>query len=331
MARKPKDIWGIPFPDANDVVEFMNRTVRTGQVASGDREALPGTADSYLNVRGVGQAISQVNDLANPYANTTKQLLGMASGNPGAEAKFAKSLAAETAWLAAGFGVGKAAGVGVKAARESGIAARAVNAATGKKVVVIGTSSLPGQPIIKGSMLPTVPDVVKPGQTLYPALKDTPVRWGFDPAKTRSMKELTGSVSEYSNRWYHEMVKVPKDLPGGGRTIDFGGWITPEIAVAKVPKSSLNYEPVMPSWNMTDEQIKAVEGITAGTGSVNNPVFRSGAIASTSPAKVVSTVSPVTPPGRHTVLPYGRPKTLDVVERELAKAIKLAGGKIPKK
>ena len=73
MAKKPKDIWGIPFPDADDVVEFMNRTVRTGQVASGDREALPGTADSYLNVRGVGQAISQVNDLANPYANTTKQ------------------------------------------------------------------------------------------------------------------------------------------------------------------------------------------------------------------------------------------------------------------
>jgi len=115
MAKKPKDIWGIPFPDANDVVEFMNRTVRTGQVASGDREALPGTADAYLNVREVGKTISQVNNLANPYANTTKQLLGMASGNPGAEAKFAKSLAIETGILAAGVGVGKVAGKTIKA------------------------------------------------------------------------------------------------------------------------------------------------------------------------------------------------------------------------
>jgi hypothetical protein len=65
MAKKPKDIWGIPFPDGNDVVEFMNRTVRTGQVASGDREALPGTADSYLNVREVGKIISQVKTFKN--------------------------------------------------------------------------------------------------------------------------------------------------------------------------------------------------------------------------------------------------------------------------
>ena len=139
MAPKPKDIWGIPFPDANDVVEFMNRTVRTGQVASGDREALPGTADSYLNVRGVGQAISQVNDLANPYANTTKQLLGMASGNPGAEAKFAKSLAGETAWLAAGVGVGKAAGAGVKAAQKAGLPARVANKLKGETILIHGS------------------------------------------------------------------------------------------------------------------------------------------------------------------------------------------------
>ena len=137
MARRPKDIWGIPFPDANDVVEFMNRAVRTGQVASGDREALPATADSYLNVREVGKTISQVNDLANPFANTTKQLLGMASGNPGAEAKFAKSLAGETAWLAAGVGVGAAAAEGAKAAQKTGLPARVGNIIRNEKVIEI--------------------------------------------------------------------------------------------------------------------------------------------------------------------------------------------------
>ena len=157
MAKKPKDIWGIPFPDADDVVEFMNRTVRTGQVASGDREALPGTADSYLNVRGVGQAISQVNDLANPYANTTKQLLGMASGNPGAEAKFAKSLAAETAWLAAGFGVGKVAG----------LPSRVANKLKGETILVHGSPER-GLPVIEP-------------RTGSNRLPDDEVAFGWDP------------------------------------------------------------------------------------------------------------------------------------------------------
>jgi hypothetical protein len=165
MAKKPKDIWGI---SGQDVIDFMNRTVRTGQVASGDREALPGTADSYLNVREVGKAISQVNDLANPYANTTKQLLGMASGNPGAEAKFAKSLATETAILAAGVGIGKAAGVGVKAAQKSGLTARAYNAATGQKVLLSGRKTAGYKEIIAhGGKYSNDPELAKHAWTWF--------------------------------------------------------------------------------------------------------------------------------------------------------------------
>jgi len=347
MAKKPKDVWGIPIPSASDVVSFLNNAVNAGRVASGDKQAVtPGDA----GVRTLGRGISLTNDYLNPYANTTKQLLGMAAGNEGAQAKFAKSLARDVAITGAGAGIGVGAVKGVKAAQEAGLGARAVNAVTGKKIIVVGTKSNPvvesitkteymgdiynfanDNSVTKGKFLPTVPGVVREPQTIFSELKDTPVRWGWDPAKSRSMRELTEDVTEYSNRWYSQGNMVPRDLPGGGRTIDFRGYFTPEIAIAKVPKSSVRYEPVMPKWTSTDEQIAAVEELLAGKGSVNNPVFRSGAVASTSPAKIVSTVSPVMPKGKHTVLPYSYTKPLDVVERELAKAIKRAGGRLPKK
>ena len=105
MAPKPKDIW--------DVVEFFNNVNRDARVASGDVEPMPGTGE--FGLRTMGRGISMLNDSVNPYANTTKQLLGMVAGNPEAEAKFAKSLAKDVAITAAGFGVGKVAGKTIKA------------------------------------------------------------------------------------------------------------------------------------------------------------------------------------------------------------------------
>ena len=341
MAR---DVWGIPIPDAKDVVSYISSAMNTLSIASGDKPALTPGANA---VRRSGEAVSYLNSAINPFAETSKKLLGQAAGKPGANKALATSVGTDAAVaLTAALG-----GVGVKAAREAGLGARAVNALTGQKIIVVGTKSNPivqsvtktqwmgdihkfgsDNSVAKGKFLPTVPGVVKKPQTIFPELKDTPVRWGWDPAKSRSMRELTEDVTEYSNRWYAQANMVPKDLSGGGRTVEFKGYFTPEIAIAKVPKSSVRYEPVMPKWDSTQEQLAAVQDLLSGKGSVNNPVFRRGAVASTSPAKVVSTVSPVMPKGnRETVFPYGYTKPLNVVEKELEKAIKRAGGRIPRR
>ena len=137
MARRPKDIWGIPFPSAQDVVGFMNKAVRDAQIASGDRQARPGTAEYAL--RDMGRGISATNDYLNPFANTTKQLLGMAAGNEGAREKFAKSLAGDVAITAAAGGVGVALGKGVKAVEKSGFPAKIGNMIKNEQVFVHGS------------------------------------------------------------------------------------------------------------------------------------------------------------------------------------------------
>jgi hypothetical protein len=141
MAKKPTDIWGIPFPSlpsGQDVINYMANTVRTAQVASGDREPIPGSPDSY-GVREMGRGISMTNDYLNPFANSTKQLLGMASGNPGSEAKFAKSLAKDAAFIAAGVGVGAGAIKGAKALQKTGLPARVVNKVKGETILIHGS------------------------------------------------------------------------------------------------------------------------------------------------------------------------------------------------
>jgi hypothetical protein len=137
MAKKPKDIWGIPFPDPQDVVDYMNKTVRSAQIASGDRQPMPGTGEYGL--RTMGRGISMANDYLNPYANTTKQLLGMAAGNPGAEAKFAKSLATDVAITAAGVGIGAGAIKGAKAVQKTGLPARVANKVKGETILIHGS------------------------------------------------------------------------------------------------------------------------------------------------------------------------------------------------
>jgi hypothetical protein len=116
MAKKPKDIWGVSIPSAQDVVNYLNNAVNQGRVASGDKAAvLPGDQ----GVRNLGRGISLTNDYLNPYANTTKQLLGMAAGNEGAQEKFAKSLAKDVAITGAAVGVGKGIVKGAQMASQS--------------------------------------------------------------------------------------------------------------------------------------------------------------------------------------------------------------------
>lgn len=219
MAKKPKDIWDLPSP--SDVVEFMNRAVRTGQVASGDREALPGTADAYLNVRGIGKTISQANDLVNPFANTTKQLLGIASGNPGAEAKFAKSLAGEAAITAALAGVGVAVGKGAKAVVKTGLPARFGNIIRNEKVVVhaspikgmtsieprLGSNQLPEENVVFGW------DPQKPGM-------DYRITRAASPYLT---KNQTGEVgSYYVAKIKNKEIVTPQHLKNSAQVVSSG-------------------------------------------------------------------------------------------------------------
>jgi hypothetical protein len=133
---KPKDVWGLPIPSASDVVSFLNNAVNAGRVASGDKQAItPGDA----GVRTLGRGISLTNDYLNPYANTTKQLLGMAAGNEGAQAKFAKSLARDVAITGAAVGLGKVANKAVTAAAATGVPSRLKNAITGDAILLHGS------------------------------------------------------------------------------------------------------------------------------------------------------------------------------------------------
>lgn len=158
MAPKPKDIW--------DVVEFFNNVNRDARVASGDVAPMPGTGE--FGLRTMGRGISMLNDSVNPYANTTKQLLGMVAGNPEAEAKFAKSLAKDVAITAAGFGVGKAMAPAVKAVQNTGLPARAFNAATGQKVLLSGRQTAGyNQIIAHGGKYSNDPELAKHAWTWF--------------------------------------------------------------------------------------------------------------------------------------------------------------------
>ena len=249
-------------------------------------------------------AVTQGKVVARTAANMLDQTFAggmIGAGIKGPEA-LAKQAAVNVAALGAGYVAGKAmqtAAGAIKSGRVVNPAAAVRNFVQKEKVVVIGTQT--GYP----GYVPTQPRVVNVNSTLYPQLKETRVRWGFDPAQTRSARELTESVAQYSNRW-----------------LDRG----PEIVVGTVPKSSVYYEPVMPSWGPTIKQSEALSKFRQGDLSqINNPSFRSGAVASTEPAKIVNRVSPVSN------LKTKQLKPVDVLERELLEAIRRAGGKVPKK
>jgi hypothetical protein len=91
MAR---DVWGIPIPDAKDVVSYINSAMNTLSIASGDKPALTPGANA---VRQSGKAVSYVNSSINPFAETSKKLIGQAAGKPGANKALAKSVGVDAA------------------------------------------------------------------------------------------------------------------------------------------------------------------------------------------------------------------------------------------
>jgi hypothetical protein len=216
MAPKPKDIWGIPTPSAQDVVSFLNNAVNLGRTASGDKQAVtPGDA----GVRTMGRGISLTNDYLNPYANTTKQLLGMAAGNPGAEAKFAKSLARDVAITGAAVGLGAAAGKAINAAGKTSIAQRIGNAARGETVVLHG-SPMSGMKTIE-------PRVALQNDELGAQV------WSMRPTKTTSVESIVEGTYPYANK--------NRDMTG-------------RLYVAKVPTKATNMNPII-----KEQEMSAVE------------------------------------------------------------------------
>ena len=226
MAKKPADIWGVPLPSPKDVVNYLNNAINQGRVAAGDKAAiLPGDQ----GVRNLGRGISMTNDYLNPYANTTKQLLGMAAGNPGAEAKFAKSLAKDIAITGAAVGVGKGIVKGTQMASQSvkqGIktgtyvnpAAAIQNLKEGNKIVIhsspkselpvlephFGSFAMPNQKVLF-SWNPRVPRKMTRGNTVIDRNIINYTNPRGQSGGTRQPGDKPGSVY---------VAKVPLDLTG---------------------------------------------------------------------------------------------------------------------
>jgi len=254
MANKPKDIWGLPIPSPKDVVDFMNNAVNLGRTASGDKAAiLPGDK----GVRTLGMGISMTNDYLNPYANTTKQLLGMAAGNEGAQAKFAKSLARDVAITGAAVGLGAVAGKAITAAGKTSTAQRIGNAVRGETVVVHG-SPIPGIKTIE-------PRTALQNDELGPQV------WSMRPTKTATVKDVVETTYPYANK---------------GRAM--GG----QIYVAKVPTKATNMNPVI-----KEQELSAVEKFRLenyGIKPTPRPKIKPNKewlIRSSQPGKVVSEIS----------------------------------------
>lgn len=252
MAKKPKDIWGLPSP--SDVVEFMNKAVNQGRVASGDKAAiLPGDQ----GVRNLGRGISMTNDYLNPYANTTKQLLGMAAGNEGAQEKFAKSLARDIAITGAAVGLGKVAAKATNAVAGSSIGQRVGNAVRGETVVVHG-SPIPGIKTIE-------PRAALQTDYLGPQV------WSMRPTKTATVGQVVETTYPYANK---------------GRAM--GG----QLYVAKVPTKATNLAP-----ETLKQEMSAVEKFkfeNYGIKPDSRPMIKPNKeymIRSSEPAKVVSEIS----------------------------------------
>jgi hypothetical protein len=209
VAKKPADIWGVPLPSPKDVVDFLNNAVNQGRVASGDKAAiLPGDQ----GVRNLGRGVSIANDYLNPYANTTKQLLGMAAGNEGAQEKFAKSLAKDIAITAAAAGAGVAISKGAKAAQNTGIPARINNYIKGETVLVHG-SPVKGLSEIKPNKARANPE----SALVYGMRTDVPL------AQQKQILPVTEQYARGST-WHDRGQTVPS---GGG-----------SIYVTKVPKET---------------------------------------------------------------------------------------------
>jgi hypothetical protein len=202
MAPKPRDVWGIPIPNAKDVVSYISNAMNTLSIASGDKPALTPGANA---VRRSGEAVSYLNSAINPFAETSKKLIGQAAEKPGANKALAKSVGVDAVVaLTAALG-GKAASSAANAIARSGIVPRVVNKATGQQVLVHGTPDF--EKLIGNRLMP------KAGS---PGSPDEKVVFGYNPQFKGSgtADYLEGSVKQYTG-------------PKGGAVI------------AKFPKKSL--------------------------------------------------------------------------------------------
>ena len=236
MAPKPKDIWGIPTPSAKDVVSFLNNAVNLGRTASGNKTALtPGDA----GVRTMGRGISLTNDYLNPYANTTKQLLGMAAGNPGAEAKFAKSLAKDVVITGVSAGVGYAAGKGIQKGTQ------AFNQAVSEGRIVNPSAALNNfingeKIIVHGSTQRGLTELVPNSGSI--AMPKDEVLFGWNPRAENSGHWIDRNALNYTN---------PKDPVFYGRR-RITGEEPGSVYIASTPKK--NTGPVKTSEKLKNQQ-----------------------------------------------------------------------------
>lgn len=216
MAKKPKDIW--------DVVEFFNNVNRDARVASGDVEPAPGTGEYGL--RTMGRGVSTLNDSVNPYANTTKQLLGVVAANPEAEAKFAKSLAKDVAITAAGFGVGKSVGMATtKLAPTISPELAALRNYLTKQQVILHGSPLP----VKGNQLIPVAG--------SQAAQDVPAVFSLHPEYPNALSD----IADYSTIPFSQRGYVPKN--SAGKTVPMDKKLLKSaqgnVIIGRTPKSNL--------------------------------------------------------------------------------------------
>ena len=206
MAPKSRDVWGIPIPDAKDVVSYINNTMNTLMIASGDKPALtPGD----LAVRRSGEAVSLVNSAINPFAETSKKLIGQAAGKPGANKALAKSVGVDAVVaLTAALG-GKAASSAANAIARSGIIPRVVNKATGQIVVVHGT----GRPIVGKTIKPVAGSPISPD---VPAVSTWNTEYG--KGKNRGQEWIYSNAQEYAYRPYWNPLSKT-EVPGRGNFV----------------------------------------------------------------------------------------------------------------
>ena len=136
MAPKSRDVWGIPIPDAKDVVSYISSAMNTLSIASGDKPALTPGANA---VRRSGEAVSYVNSAINPFAETSKKLIGQAAGKPGANKALAKSVGVDAVVaLTAALG-SRAAVKGADAIVNTGLPARIANTVKKERILVHGS------------------------------------------------------------------------------------------------------------------------------------------------------------------------------------------------
>lgn len=201
-----KDVWGIPIPDAKDVVSYINSAMNTLSIASGDKPALTPGANA---VRRSGEAVSYVNSAINPFAETSKKLLGQAAGKPGANKALAKSVGVDAVVaLTAALG-GKAASSAANAIARSGIVPRVVNKATGQIVVVHGT----GRPIVGKTIKPVAGSPISPD---VPAVSTWNTEYG--KGKNKGQEWIYSNAQEYAYRPYYDPLSKT-EVPGRGNFV----------------------------------------------------------------------------------------------------------------